>query len=142
MPAAGLYYVECNDSSAGWQIKVAPGRCTSVVLEPAWRVEHAGWMQPMHFYVPKGTRELHYYWAGQPHRVHGPDGALLKEVKSSGEFVKVPVPDGADGRTWHFSQMMLGTLWLFNAPNYLAAAPAALLVPRELAASDRLTVAQ
>jgi hypothetical protein len=91
--------------------------------------------------VPKGTRELQYYWFGQPHRVHGPDGAVLKEVKTKGEFVKIPVPPGADGRTWHFSQLMLGYLWLFNAPNYLAASPAALLVPRELAERDGLRVA-
>jgi hypothetical protein len=36
---------------------------------------------------------------------------------------------------------MLGYLWLFNAPNYLAASPAALLVPRELAERDGLRVA-
>ena len=110
--------------------------------DPARRVEHAGWMQPMHFYVPKGTRELHYYWLGQPHRVHGPDGAVLKEVSTSGAFVKVPVPDNADGKTWHFSQMMLGTLRLFNVPNYLAASPAALLVPKELAETDGLPPAR
>ena len=92
----------------------------------------------MHFYVPKGTRELHYYWYGQPHRIHGPDGAILKEVSTSGAFVKVPVPAGADGKTWHFTQIMLGRLWLFNAPNYLAASPAALLVPRELVKKDGL----
>ena len=138
VPAAGLYFFEFDDSSAGWQIKVAASKRVSIVPDPARRVEHAGWMQPMHFYVPKGTRELHYYWLGGPHRVHGPDGTLLQEVKTKGEFVKVPVPEGADGKTWHFSQMMLGTLRLFNAPNYLAASPAALLVPRELAERDGL----
>jgi hypothetical protein len=138
VPSSGLYFLKVDDSTAGWQIKTAPGRHATVVLEPAKKVEHAGWMQPMHFYVPKGTRELHYYWSGQPHRVHGPDGAVLREVKSRAEFVKVPVPVGADGTTWHFSQMMLGTLWLFNAPNYLAASPAALLIPREVAEKDGL----
>jgi len=141
VPGPGLYYLVFDDSMAGWQIKVAPGRRACVVLEPGQRVEHAGWMQPMHFYVPKGTRELHYFWAGQPHRVHGPDGALLKEVKTKGEFVKVPVPEGADGKTWHFTQMMLGTLRFFNAPNYFAASPAALLVPKELAEKDGLQAA-
>ena len=141
VPGPGLYYLEFDDSMAGWQINVAPGRRASIVLDPARRVEHAGWMQPMHFYVPKGTRELHYYWYGGPHRVHGPDGAVLKEVKTKGEFVKILVPEGADGKTWHFSQMMLGTLWFFNAPNYLAASPQALLVPRELVAADGLPAA-
>jgi hypothetical protein len=100
---------------AGWSIRVAPGRRAVVALEPARRVEHAGQMQPMHFYVPKGTRELQYYWHGRPHRVHGPDGAVLKEVTTSGAFVKVPVPEGADGKT-HFSQMTFGTLCSSTRP--------------------------
>jgi hypothetical protein len=94
-------------------------------------------MQAMHFHVPKGTKELHY-WAGQPHRVHGPDGKLLQQVETSGESVKVPVPDGADGKPWHFSQMTLGRLKCFNAPNHLAASPAALLVPKEVGERDGL----
>ena len=83
---------------------------------------------------------MQYFWSGQPHRVHGPDGAALKEITTSGAFIKVPVRAGADGKTWHFSQMMLGNLWFFNAPNYLAASPAALLVPRELAEKDGLRI--
>ena len=140
VPGPGRYNVEFDDSMAGWQIRVAPGRRAVVVLDPARRVEHAGWMQPMHFYVPKGTRELQYYWLGQPHKVHGPDGAVLKEVTASGAFVKVPVPAGAYGKPWHLSQMMLGTLRFFNAPNHLAASPAALLVPKELADRDGLKI--
>jgi len=140
VPRPGLYYLEFDDSTAGWQIRVAAGRRAAIALERARRVEHAGWMQPMHFYVPKGTRELHYYWYGQPHRVHGPDGAVLKQVSTTGEFVKVPVPPGADGKTWSFSQIMLGYLWFFNAPNQLAASPGALLIPRELAKRDGLKI--
>ena len=138
VPRAGLYRLDFDDSSAGWHIKVAAGRRAAILLDPGRHVEHAGWMQPMHFYVPKGTRELHYYWYGQPHRIHGPDGAILKEVSITGEFVKVPVPAGADGKTWHFTQIMLGRLWFFNAPNFLAASPAALLVPKELVKKDGL----
>jgi hypothetical protein len=101
VPAAGLYFLEVDDSSAGWQIKVAPGRHASIVLDPTRKVEHAGWMQPMHFYVPKGTRSA-LLLAWRPAPIHGHDGALLREVKTKGEFVKVAVPEGADGKTWHF----------------------------------------
>lgn len=142
VPGPGLYHFEFDDSMAGWRIMVAAGRPAAIALEPARRVEHAGWMQPMHFYVPRGTRELQYYWAGKPHRVHGPDGALLKEVSTDGEIVKIPVPEGADGKTWHFTQLMLGRLKFFNAPNYLAASPAALLVPEELLERDGLRPAK
>jgi hypothetical protein len=138
VPGPGLYFFEFDDSAAGWQIKVAPGRRAAIVLDKSRGFMHAGWMQPMHFYVPRGTRELQYYWSGGPHKVHGPDGALIRAVTASGTFVKIPVPDGADGTTWHFTELALGHLWFFNAPNYLAASPAALLVPRELAARDEL----
>lgn len=136
----GLYSFEFDDSGAGWQIKVAPGRSATIVLDRARTFHHAGWMQPMYFYVPKGTRELQYYWSGGPHWIHGPDGAKLKEVETSGAFVRIPVPEGADGKTWHFTRLALGHLWFFNAPNYLAASPAALLVPREIAEKDGLKI--
>ena len=138
VPGPGLYHLEVDDSAAGWQVKVPAGRPAAVVLERARGFAHAGWMQPMHVYVPKGPKELQYYWAGGPHRVHGPDGALAREVTTSGGFVRVPVPAGADGRVWHFTQMALGHLWFFNAPNHLAASPAALLVPWELVERDGL----
>jgi hypothetical protein len=138
VPGPGLYFFEFDDSGAGWQVKAAPGRPAAIVLDRARAFHHAGWMQPMHFYVPKGTRELQYYWSGGPHWVHGPDGTKVKEVETSGAFVRVPVPEGADGKTWHFTRLAPGHLWFFNAPNYLAASPTALLVPRELARRDGL----
>ncbi|HEV7282963.1 MAG TPA: DUF4838 domain-containing protein [Pirellulaceae bacterium] len=136
VPKAGLYWFEFDDSSAGWQIKVEPGRRVVVPLQRDHGFMHAGWMQPMHFYVPKGTKELQYYWSGGPHWVLGPDGTKLREVEASGSFVKIPVPDGADGRTWRFERLALGHLWFFNAPNYLAGSPEALLLPKDLAEAD------
>ncbi|MGV3773184.1 MAG: DUF4838 domain-containing protein [Verrucomicrobiales bacterium] len=134
----GAYFLDFDDSTAGWRIEVEAGRPATIMLERGRRVEHAGWMQPIYFYVPKGTTEIQYYWAGKPHLVHGPDGEILKEVKTTGEFIKIAVKEGSDGKTWHFTQMMLGSLWFFNVPNYLAASPEALLTPREVAEKDGL----
>jgi hypothetical protein len=141
VPGPGTYYFEFDDSGAGWQIRVAAGRPAALVLDRAQLLHHAGWMQPMYFYVPKGTRELQYYWSGGPHWVHGPDGTKLEEVNKSGAFVRVAVPADADGKVWHFTRLAPGQLWFFNAPGYLAASPAALLVPRELAERDGLRTA-
>jgi hypothetical protein len=138
VPQAGLYWFDFDDSSAGWQIKVEAGRRVVVPLQRDRGFMHAGWMQPMHFYVPKGTQELQYYWSGGPHWVFGPDGTKLREVETSGSFVKIPVPEGADGKTWRFERLALGHLWFFNAPNYLAASPEALLLPKDLAEKDGL----
>jgi hypothetical protein len=129
VPKPGLYFLDFNDSSAGWRIEAAADRACTLLLRRGHNMLHAGWMQPMYFHVPKGTREIQYFWEGGPHRVHGPDGAIAREVNTSGKFIFIPVPEGADGQCWHFTQIALGSLWFFNVPNYLAASPHALLVP-------------
>ena len=60
-------------------------------------------------------------------------------MTSKGKFVTIDVPTDSDGGVWSFSKLALGHLWFFNAPNYLAASPDALLVPREIAEKDGLT---
>lgn len=140
VPAPGLYYFDFDDSAAGWRVVVAPGKPASILLQRDRGFAHAGHMQQMYFYVPKGTKTLDYFWSGGPHVVLGPDNKPVAEIKTSGEFVSVPVSAGADGKPWGLTSLALGHLWFFNAPNQLAASPAALLVPRELAAQDGLGV--
>ncbi len=130
--AAGLYWFEFNDQAAAWSIRVAAGRPVAVALSRSAPPAHLGHMQRMYFFVPRGTRKIEYYWKGGPHTVHGPDGAVQAEVTASGKFVTVEVPAGSDGQPWSITRLALGHLWFFNVPNYLAAAPDALLVPREV----------
>jgi hypothetical protein len=130
---AGLYWLEFNDQSAGWGIQVEAGRPAVLALKRSTRHLHLGQMQRAYFYVPKGTREIQYYWDGAAHEVRGPDGKVVMEIKSRGQFVTVPVPAGADGQAWSLGRLALGHLWFCNVPNYLAASPDALLIPRELA---------
>ena len=139
VPTAGLYWFDFNDQAAGWGIKVAAGRPVAVALNRAKHPAHMGHMRRMYFYVPKGTDQLQYYWKGGPHVLHGPDGEPVAEVTSKGDFVNIDVPSGTDGQVWSFSKLALGHLWFFNLPNYLAASPEALLVPREIAERDGLT---
>ena len=136
VPAAGLYHFTFNDQAAGWKIEAPAGAPLSLLLNRATHPLHMGHMQRMHFYVPRGTRELQYYWKGGPHVVHLPDGTKLPEVTTSGSFVTLKVPEGTDGQVWSFSRLALGHLWFFNAPNVLAASPAALLLPRDLLEAD------
>jgi hypothetical protein len=132
VPRAGLYFLEFQDSGAGWRINIAAGRPATIPLRRDKGFSHQGHMQRMYFHVPAGTRQVDYYWRGGPHRVLGPDGRPVREVSTTGEFVSIPVPEGADGRVWSFTQLALGHLWFFNIPNVLAASPEALLVPREV----------
>jgi hypothetical protein len=138
VPKPGLYYFDFNDSGAGWRVTVPAGKSCTILLRREKGFSHLGGMQKLFFYVPKGTKQIDYYWRGNPHKVVGPDGKVVEEVKSSGEFVSIPVPDGADGKLWSFSGLTLGHLWFFNLPNEVAASPEALLVPREVATHDGL----
>ncbi|MFI5378789.1 MAG: DUF4838 domain-containing protein [Tepidisphaerales bacterium] len=139
VPRAGLYYLDFDDASAGWGVKVAAGKPCAIILPRGRAMSHMGHMQTMYFYVPRGTRQIRYYWLGGAHNIHGPGGRPVIDVSSSGRFVSIPVPEGEDGKPWSFSQLALGHLWFFNAPNMLAASPDALLIPRELSQKDHLT---
>jgi hypothetical protein len=136
VPRAGTYFFEGNDSSAGWKLKVEPGRSAAVLIARGRRVNHLGQMQEMFFYVPKGTRQLQYFWNGGPHKVLGPDRKVIQEVKVDDEVVAIPVPEGQDGQCWSLSPRNHSQLWFFNAPNVIAASPDALLLPRELVKRD------
>ena len=140
VPAAGLYALDFEDSSAGWSIRVEAGRPATIPLRRDRGYSHQGHMPPTYFYVPKGTRAISYFWSGGPHTVRGPDGAVVRKVETKGAYVTIPVPEGGDGRLWHFTELALGHLWFFNIPNCVAASPAALLLPREVAVADSLTV--
>jgi hypothetical protein len=137
-PRPGLFFFEFDDSMAGWRIAAPPGLPISLCLRREEGFRHAGHMQRMFFYVPKGTRQIEYFWKGGPHSVHGPDQAAVRDVETTGEFVFIPVPEGADGKAWSFTRFAPGHLWFFNVPNVLAGSPDSLLLPRELVRRDGL----
>jgi hypothetical protein len=103
-------------------------------------------MQEMFFYVPRGTKNLEYYYTrtnfhpGGPHQVVDPTGKVVRDVDINGDWIAIPVPKGMDGKVWSFKTPVLGVFWFNNFPNYLAASPEALLVPREVAEKDGLKV--
>jgi len=53
---------------------------------------HLGQLQETFFYVPKGTKQVQYFWSGGPHKVLGPDRKVIHDVKVSDEVVTVAVP--------------------------------------------------
>jgi hypothetical protein len=137
VPHVGTYLLSFNDNNASWTVRGAAEKAFAIALQRNQLLNRHG-AKPLYFYVPRGTRELIYFWAGGAHDVCGPDGQLVRHVTQSGAFIHVPVTPGADGKVWSFRKMMLRNLWFFNAPNLLAASPGILLVPRDLAAKDGL----
>lgn len=135
VPEPGLYHIVYNDQGAGWGIEADDDVPISLKIERGQRIIHLGqFREPVFFYVPAGTRQLQLFWEGgnlRP-RVHRPDGEIMTEIEANGSYVSIPVPDGLDGRAWYFTRFAPKRLWFANAPNYLAASPQALILPREV----------
>jgi len=106
----------------------------------------------LYFYVPKGTTEINYYFArtaygnSGPHSVVDPDGKVQATfLTENGAYLSVAVPEGNDGKAWHFSSppnsqmgFGLGRFHFFNVPNVLSVSPAQMLLPKDIAAKDGL----
>lgn len=137
-PKAGTYFFECNASGSGWRIKVSESQPAVLLPSRTNRSPHLGQIQEVFFYVPKGTKELQYFFSGAPHKVNGPDRKPIFEVKESDDVFIVPVPEGKDGTIWSLSPHGHAHIWFFNAPNVLAASPSAMMLPREVVEKDRL----
>jgi hypothetical protein len=140
VPSAGIYYLDFNDSGAGFQLTAPEGRAATLMLEKG-KAPTLGTLDRFYFYVPKHTKTVDYFWAGYHHVVRGPDGALLKSVDTGDDWVSVPVPAGLDGKIWYLQSLRVGTLKFATVPNYVATASDALLVPEDVARADGLAMA-
>jgi len=140
VPKAGLYYLNYNDPGAYWTFNAKPGLLYSIVVLPeltSGRTSRP--LQRMYFYVPKGVKELQYFTNGL-HFLDGPDGSLQQHVKTGNDWVSVPVPPGMDGKLWSIREASFGKFYFSNAPSYFSPTPEGVLVPREVAIKDGLTI--
>lgn len=135
VPEAGVYFFECDESSAGWRIARQPGESLAWLPKRGRRVVPLGPFGELFFHVPAGTQELQLFASGPKFPIRGPDRKTIAEVDAEDEVVTIPVPEGADGRIWSFGPTSPSHIWLFNAPNCFAASPEALLVPVSAAAA-------
>jgi len=138
VPRPGAYVFECNDAGAGWKMNAAAGLSAAWLPKRGVRIVSLGQVPERFFYVPKGTRQLQFFYTGGPCKLLGADHKPVADVTADDEVVTVPVPEGKDGQAWSFSPHAQSNLWFFNAPNILAASPGALLLPRDLATRDGL----
>ena len=132
--STGLLWIDFNDFGGGWGISAEEGTPLCFAIPRGQRILHLGqFRQPLFFFVPKGTKRLQFFFEGnlQPH-LHQPDGTVARVVTENGKYVEVEVPEGLDGQAWHFTRFAPKNFWFVNAPNYLAASPETLLVPKEV----------
>jgi hypothetical protein len=157
VPAPGLYRMNYNDNGSYWSISVNAGKPSTIPNGQEQDFRNNKVMQDMFFYVPKGVKVLEYFYTktafhpGGPHQVIDPTGNIatafvagqpVQTVSVNGDWVKVTIPPGMDGKLWRFRNPVLGRFWFNNAPNFIAASPEALLIPRELAMKDGLKILQ
>lgn len=135
-PKAGVYLLDVNDSGAAFGVSAAAETPITLLLERARPVRHLGQFQePVFFFVPKGTRRLQFYWEGgklKP-RLFNPQGQQVAEITENGKYITIDIPAGTDGQPWHFRRFAPKQFWMVNAPNFLAASPSSLIVPRDAA---------
>lgn len=146
VPERGAYTLNYDDGGSYWDMTVPSGKAATIPLGQTSDYRNSKVMQDMYFYVPKGTKTIEYFYTktafhpGGPHQVLDPAGNVQKAVDVNGDYVSVPVPAGMDGKLWRFHEPVLGLFWFNNLPNYFAASPDALLIPREVMLKDGLEV--
>jgi len=148
VPAPGLYNLDYNDNGSYWALVIEPGRVATLPMGQVQDFRNSKIMSDMYFYVPKGSKTIDYYYTrtffhpGGPHQVLDPTGKVVRDVDINGDWISIPVPTGMDGKLWRLHNPVLGLFWFNNIPNYLAASPDALMVPREVAVRDKLPLRQ
>jgi hypothetical protein len=147
VPGPGLYWLDYNDNGSYWAMRTPAGFIATIPLGQTQDYRTTWWIPTqMFFYVPKGTKNIEYFYTrtafhpGGPHKIADPNGDVMKDVDVNGDWVTTPVPAGMDGKIWSFQNPALGVFNFNNIPNYYAPTKEGLMVPREVAKRDGLTL--
>ena len=148
VPGPGLYFFNFNDGGNCGERFWKADQIVALPLQKNRPYQAMIHVDPMYFYVPKGTTNVNYYYRradwqfGGAHQVIDPNGIVVKEVNVHGEYVSFPVPAGTDGKVWSMGgpSFGLGLFYFFNIPNYFSPSPAKMLIPREVAENDNLAI--
>ena len=145
VPGPGIYRYVYSDGGAYHRVKWAADQVVSLPLQ-AGDLRAMARVDEMYFYVPKGTKEINYYYKraawqfGGPHTLTDSNGQIASEVAVDGDYVTVPVAPGTDGQIWKIGgpTFGLGQFRFFNIPNYFSPNPNAMLLPKDVVAKDGL----
>jgi len=139
LPRANEYRVDIEGNFVLHVPRATPFVFEASVMHPAW-ISYSG---PHYFYVPKGTREL-VVDANPRLSLRVPGEEKRRDIhpadrKPGKQYAVVKVPEGADGRVWHTTNMTRGQVSLLNVPPLMSFHPGTMLVPREVSEADGLT---
>jgi len=140
LPKAGDYPV----SISGDFLLTVPASVPLVIeasaISPAW-AEYTG---PLYFYVPKGAGEL--VFDCNPRLVlKVPGENKVREFTTADRvpgknYISLPIPEKQSGQVWHTMPTTRGTFCLLNVPPILSFRRGQIVVPREVAQGDDLTL--
>ncbi|HSI32551.1 MAG TPA: hypothetical protein VK986_03095, partial [Tepidisphaeraceae bacterium] len=130
----GLHRVWISDGSDSTRTEWPADVARTIKVDPETRAMFSG-RRAGYFYVPRETKVVGGYSSGDGD-IHGPDGKRLFELPKGGEFFKVDVPAGQDGKVWSVRNAA-GTIGLMTVPPYVAPSPKQLLLPKGVVEADR-----
>jgi hypothetical protein len=151
VPAQGLYYFNLRNNVdggalyGGWKMDIPEGETSALVLPQDFSFNYQSRIRDkfMYFYVPKGTAKIQYYYNKSLHSVYNPLGNNVRTLDSAergnGHVVEIPVPKGMDGKLWAMKYFVRNPIF-YNIPNVMSTSPDVVLIPREVAQKDGLTV--
>jgi hypothetical protein len=146
-PAPGVYSFGYHDHGAYGQVYWSADQIVSLPMgERHFRAMAR--VNDMYFYVPKGSKEINYYYKradwqfGGAHQITDPTGKVVKEVAVDGDYVAVAVAPGTDGSVWKIGgpTFGLGYFRFFDIPGYFSPNANKMLVPSEVAIKDGLKI--
>lgn len=130
----GLHKIIINDGSDMTRFEWKNGTYMTINADSVSTPSLSG---NFYFYIPKGTKTLGFFCEMNRGQIIAPDGkSILKFNKTIG-YQSFQIQDGMDGKIWHL-QNVSGRLGLMTVPPYIAAEPAALLLPEEIVIKDKL----
>ena len=138
----GPYGLDFDGMQGSWTFIAPKGQPVTQGNLKLWPRNQQGPLQDMFFYVPKGTTQIEFAQRGRAIKIVDPNGEDAKVKAQNGDTFILEVPAGTDGKVWKAPDFALNYIWFHNIPNHLAAAPSSLLVPREVAKADGLTIRQ
>ncbi|HVF11371.1 MAG TPA: DUF4838 domain-containing protein [Abditibacteriaceae bacterium] len=147
VPAPGVYYFHYHDHGAYGSVFWNENQIVSLPMSKL-DFRAMSHVNDMYFYVPKGTKEINYYYRraawqfGGAHQISDPTGKVVKEVAVDGDYVSIPVAAGTDGKVWKIGgpAFGLGYFRFFDVPNYFSPNPNKMLLPRDVVQKDGLKV--
>ncbi|MEO8205211.1 MAG: chitobiase/beta-hexosaminidase C-terminal domain-containing protein [Chthoniobacterales bacterium] len=162
-PHKGTYYLTVDDHGCGTQLQAtAFDLPLAACMDKKFRTGGLVTSNNVYFYVPAGTTSFKYHFSpatldgplgahNPPHHIHDPlDDALLisvngsTDIKSFQEVITVQVPAGRAGKVWHMdfggAGYGFGQLWFYNLPPYMTSCWQSIMVPRNIATADGLTI--